>query len=156
VDSSLVQEWERLLTPEVAADTSDDGPPQPVDITADPKAFLARVRAQMHALVRALATKDYEAAVGCVASSDETPWDVERFESAMAMYYEEYDSLRFDHAARFPKHTVLLSEGPRQWSVQQVLVDPEGDNEWRLRGTIDLRDIELPEGPLVELLEVGV
>jgi len=155
VDSSLVQEWERMLTPEVA-EPSDDQPSRPLDITADPKAFLARVRAQMHALVRALATKDYEAAVGCVASSEEHSWDPDRFEAAMASFYEEYKNLRFDHAARFPKHTVLLSEGPRQWSVQQVLVDPEGDNEWRLRGWIDLRDIETPEGPLASLLEIGV
>ncbi len=170
VDSSLVQEWERMLAPDDATN-DDDGTPQPVDITADPKAFQARVRAQMHAFVRALANQDYEAAAMCIANSSDAPeaanasdaadavdelWDAARLEQAMAPYYAEYEQLRFDHAARFPKHTVLKLQGERQWTVQQVLCDPEGNDEWRVHGTIDLRGVDNPEGPMVQLLEIGI
>ncbi len=155
VDSSLVQEWERMLAPE-EEQTDDEGAPKPVDIAADPKAFMARVRAQMHALVRALASSDYEAAASCITDDPEEPWDATRLEEAMAGYYAEYQTLRFDHEARFPKYTVLKLQGERQWTVQQVLCDPEDNNEWRLQGEIDLRGVDNPEGPMIRLREVGI
>ena len=66
-DNSLLQFWQDMVDggrsevlpgPEVA----DLAPPKPKDVTTDKKAFLARIRAEMHAFVKALARMDYEEA----------------------------------------------------------------------------------------------
>jgi hypothetical protein len=154
VDTSLLQEWERMLHP--PAVEGEAAPAGPRDLSADPRAFAARVRAEMHALVRALAERDWEdAAVGTRLDPDD-PWPPERFAQAMAEYYAEYPTLRFDHGARFPKYTRIEPIADQRWRVQQVLVDPEEDNLWHIDGEIDLRGDGFPEGPLVTVRAIGV
>ena len=153
VDTSLLQEWERLLHPAVTAAEAVTAGPR--DLSADPRSFAARVRAEMHALVRALAERDWEdAAVGVRRDPDDL-WTPERFEAAMAPYYAEYPALRFDHSARFHKYTAIEPSGERQWTVSQVLVDPDDDCLWHVRGEIDLRDDGFPEGPLVAIRAIA-
>ncbi|MEZ4451482.1 MAG: DUF3516 domain-containing protein [Nannocystaceae bacterium] len=154
VDQSLLQEWEKMLEGE--ASSEGDVRSVPRDLARDPKAFAARVRAEMHALVRALAERDYAEAADLVRRDDDDLWTPERLEHALVDYYAEYPRIRFDHAARFPKHTLIRSTGARTWSVRQVLVDPEDDNSWVIEGEVDLRGAEVPEGPLVALRRVGV
>ncbi|MBZ5707855.1 DEAD/DEAH box helicase [Nannocystis pusilla] len=154
VDTSLLQEWERMLHPPVLE--GEAAPAGPRDLSADPRAFAARVRAEMHALVRALAERDWEdAAVGTRADPDD-PWPPERFAQAMAEYYAEYPTLRFDHGARFPKYTRIEAVADQRWRVTQVLVDPEEDNLWHIEGEVDLRGDGFPEGPLVMMRAIAV
>ncbi|WAS99565.1 DUF3516 domain-containing protein [Nannocystis poenicansa] len=154
VDTSLLQEWERMLHPPVSE--GEAAPVGPRDLSADPKAFAARVRAEMHALVRALAERDWEdAAVGTRADLED-PWTPERFAQAMAEYYAEYPTLRFDHGARFPKYTRIEPVADQVWRVTQVLVDPEEDNLWHIEGEVDLRGDGFPEGPLVKVRAIAV
>src|SRR5690606_16845873 len=138
VDQSLLQEWEKMLEPEAAGEGGDVRS-VPRDLARDPKAFAARVRAEMHALVRALAEREYVEAATLVRQSEDDPWTPERLELALVDYYAEYPKIRFDHAARFPKHTLIRGEGGRIWSVRQVLLDPEDDNAWVIEGEVDLR-----------------
>ena len=73
VDSSLLDEWERLRDPAYQARLVDPargrpaalGPPP---IWADPRAFAARLRNELHALLVALARKDPEAAAAALAT----------------------------------------------------------------------------------------
>lgn len=157
VDSSLIQEWERLMygeertvVPELAA---------PLDISRDPRAFRARVRAELHALVKALAEGDYEEAAACVApepaDEGDEPWDAARFADALAPFLEEHERLVFDHSARFADKTRVHADGRHRWDVSQVLVDPSGDNLWALTGVIDLRDDTAPTGPMIRLRAIS-
>jgi hypothetical protein len=59
VDASLLQAWEALRAPAAAA--AAQPAPRPFDLAQEPRALLARVRAELHALVRALAAGDWEA-----------------------------------------------------------------------------------------------
>lgn len=156
VDSSLVQEWERMLHPPAPTTTeAEQQPAGPRDLSADPKAFAARVRAEMHALVRALAERDWDDAAVGVRRDPQDPWPPERFQQAMAEYFADYPELRFDHGARFPKYTRIEEVGPQQWRVQQALVDPEDDLLWHVEGEVDLRDDGFPEGPIVAIRRIG-
>ena len=154
VDTSLLQEWERMLHPPVPA--GEVVPAGPRDLSADPRAFAARVRAEMHALVRALALRAWDDAAAFVRRDAADPWPAERFAQAMAEYYAEYPELRFDHGSRFPKFTTIEAVGDQQWRVSQVLVDPEDDNLWHVEGEVDLRGDGFPEGPIVYLRRIGV
>ncbi len=182
VDSSLLQEWESMLHGAAQQDVygaEADEPPRALDISADPKSFTARVRAELHSLVRALAAQDYEEAALSVRQpdhgpaedhlqeqkrgqrqeqeelQDQDPWTEERFEQALLPFYDQHERIIFDHRARFSEYTLLTEIEDHLWEVRQILLDPEGDNDWYIHGRIDLRDDTAPRGPLVTLIHVG-
>ena len=155
VDSSLVREWEAMLAP---GDDDGDGLPEPgrpIDISKDRRAFHARIRAELHHLVRALATEDHEAFAASLRVRDEADaWDARRVADAIAPFVDAWGPVRFDHGARVSSNTVIRPVGDHVWDVSQTLVDPEDSREWRIVGRVDLSDDADPDGPLVELLDV--
>jgi superfamily II RNA helicase len=162
-DSSLLEEWEGLLHPEVLVRTDRREKAREVlwyqELLADPKTFAARVRAEMHLLLRALAHREWEVAAGLVRHDPEEPethWDPERFEQALAPFFEEYGEIVFTPEARRHEYTQIRPAGDRVWEVAQVLLDPAGDHLWALQGTIDLREPDDVEGPLLHLRQVGL
>jgi hypothetical protein len=163
VDSSLVEEWEERMRPAAEGALDRSGrrpdrpapPPQPYDLARHPRALAARVRGELHQLVRALAARDWEAAVASVRPDPDDAWDEARFERELAPFFAEHERIVFEPRARSADKTVLRQEAPRRWSVQQVLCDPSGDDLWHLAGEIDLTDDRSPPGPLVRPLRVG-
>jgi superfamily II RNA helicase len=163
-DTSLLEEWESLLHPEwhwekPADREADLAKLRAYELLHDPRAFAARVRAEMQQLVRALAAGDWEEAARWLrpsAEAPENPWSPERLEAALAPFLEEYGEIVFTPEARQARYTVIEKTGPRTWEVSQVLVDPQGDDLWHLEGHVDLTSGQVPEGPLVELRRVGV
>ena len=151
-DNSLTKAWEAMVAGVDEAVVEIEA--RAVDVAANPKLFAARVRAEVHALVQALARRELDEAALLVRPDEDDPWTADRFAEALAPFDAIYDRLIFDHRARQPGFTRLDTEGPRQWRVRQVLCDPEGDDLWYLDGVIDLRGEATPEGPLVTLREI--
>ena len=151
-DSSLVQEWERRMGIETEEDVVDEGPP-PLD--HDRRAFEARVRAELRALVGALAADDLEEAAGLLRQVSGNVWTPGRLERELAEFYEAHERIVYDHNARARDNTQLTREGPGRWSVVQVLCDPSDENDFCLRGRIDLDQVYDPEGRLFALEEIG-
>lgn len=168
VDTSLLTEWEQLLH---GADTPVDDV-RKADISADRRAFTARVRAELHALVRALSRGDFDEAAAAVRPDEEQAWGAEALQAALAPFLEEHGQVGFDHRARQAWNTVLTPTGPHQWDVRQVLYPPtqvqvetydvEGhqDDEadvgaWAIVGKIDLREDTNPLGPIVRLMGIS-
>jgi hypothetical protein len=154
VDSSLVEAWERLMFGGDAL-VDRESPVPPFDLAADPRALEARVRVELGHVVRALADGDFEAAADWLRQNPDDPWDAARLDAALAPFLEDYGRLVFEPRTRKRAHTLLRQVGARQWDVVQVLVDPEGHNEWHLAGRVDLAGERDPEGPLVRLHHVG-
>ncbi|MGE5717585.1 MAG: DUF3516 domain-containing protein, partial [Acidobacteriota bacterium] len=171
-DASLLEEWERLRHPELllaekAAPAAESGRKEAewlTELMSNPRVFAARVRAEAQLLVRALARMDWEEAAERVWRSPETPdhegddgsrWDAERFEAAMAPFFEEYGELLSGAEARLHHLTSLKSTGPRQWEVTQTLLDPRGDHTWAVFAGIDLRDASAPDGPILRIQRIG-
>jgi superfamily II DNA/RNA helicase len=69
-DTSLLEEWEELLHPELRRAREGEHEAAEAlwirELIADPKTFGARVRAELHLLVRTLAARDWEAAAQSV------------------------------------------------------------------------------------------
>jgi hypothetical protein len=163
VDSSLLQEWESLIHPERRrqAPSVEEPPARPLDLALTPRAFRARVRSEMHSLVRALADRDYEEAARWVAAEPadpgaSEPWTPALLEQALAPFYNDHERVRFDPDARGAHYCRLEQTAPRVFEVNQVLCDPDGENDWFVEGIIDLRGERAPEGPLVRLRRIGV
>ncbi|HRE89626.1 MAG TPA: DUF3516 domain-containing protein, partial [Myxococcota bacterium] len=152
VDSSLIQEWEKLMYGEgaVASDVEEV-----VDISKDKKALRARIRAELHAIARALSIGDWEEAAAACWPDPEEPWTATRFEQAMAPFFEEHERLVFDHQARMADKTLVRQVGAFRWEVRQVLCDPTTENTWAIEGVVDLEEDRNPEGPMVRVGRVG-
>src|SRR5436190_10652312 len=66
VDSSLLDEWEKMRDPAYErAETKDVRPPgaEEVDITRDAKAFTSEIRTRVFTFLRGLVNEDYEQAL---------------------------------------------------------------------------------------------
>jgi hypothetical protein len=153
IDSSLVTEWESLVAPGPDAPAALPERREEKDITRDKKAFAARVRHELHALVRALATRDYEEAFASV--HPESSFGQAQIEGAMERYFEHYPALVSDARARESGRTILSELAPHLYRVRQVLVDPDDDNMWFVEGEIDLRADKAPSGVLLRLQHIG-
>ena len=169
VDSSLVEEWEDMLHPstDVAAPAYQPKTVRPLwHPSTNPRAFAARLRTEMHRLVKALATRDYDEATLIVApsssaapssspSSDDV-WTAERFAKALAPFHTEYGAIVFTPVARQTIHTHIKQVDTDLWQVQQTLLDPQDDNFWVVEGLVDLSDPTVgKDGPLVQVQRIG-
>ncbi|MBI5494446.1 MAG: DUF3516 domain-containing protein [Deltaproteobacteria bacterium] len=153
VDKSLVEEWESLRTP---VEALPEGKPRPPPSLADnPRLLRARIRGEVHHLVKTLSEKDWTAAALALAESSREEWTPVHLEEAMKAYFADYPSLRMDHDARSPRLTLVTETGPRCWDVRQTLLDPEGDGTWFLDCVVDLQGRTGAEGPLLGLRRIG-
>jgi hypothetical protein len=165
VDSSLLEEWERMRDAgyEPAA-ASEAGPPplreaEPPDVTRDAKAFTAAVRTRAFAFLRAWSIGKDEAALEAIdapGDGDGVAWTAERLRAAREAHRAEHGALRLDPEARNLRHThVAPSEDGARWRVQQMLVDTEGHNDWVLELDVDLAASRETGEPVVQLLRLG-
>jgi len=161
-DTSLLEEWESMLHPELLLEEEKQEEARQAlriyELFHDPRAFAARIRAELHQLVRELSQHNYEEAAFSVRQDPDHPeelWTAERLEQAMAPFYTEYEEVVFNEEARYSQHTRIEPTGNRTWDVSQVLLDPEGDNLWSIQGSVDLREGKNFEGPLVRLRRIG-
>ncbi len=164
VDTSLIEEWETLLHPELRTthQVADAHAAHRLlvleELLANPRVLTARVRAEMHRLVRSLTGRAWEEAAEMVRTDPADPaaaWPAERLEAAMAPFFERFGTLVFDARARLAEHTQMTPTGDRTWRVIQVLLDPEDENLWYLEGAVDLRRPEAVDGPLVALTAIA-
>lgn len=143
VDSSLLDEWERLKNPfelfEPAPQRDELEPLGSSDITKDEKAFTVLVRNEVFRLVRALSRHDWAEAARITSSSPEQEsTEAARIQSAFAPYLAVHSVVRVDPEARSPKHTTVDRSNADTWLVRQILLDAEEDNDWFFDAKIDL------------------
>jgi superfamily II RNA helicase len=141
VDSSLLDEWERLQNP---TDAPREAAPQAV--TRNVRAFRVQVRNALFRRVELMARHK----VDVLAQLDpEIDWA-----STLDEYYASHDSIGTDAAARGPAHFVL-SEGPQTWRVRQILADPAGDNDWSITALVDLEASDEAGEAVVKVTNFG-
>ena len=148
VDSSLLEEWERMRDPGYVAPARAGEPLRPPrsegpeDFTRDTKAFTAAVRTRVFAFLRAWAIGKDEAALealGAPAGGDGQPWTAVRLRAAREAHRAEHGSVRLDPEARNLRHThVTPADDGSSWRVEQMLVDAEGLNDWVAELEVDI------------------
>jgi hypothetical protein len=157
VDASLVEEWQLLMDTPTGSETSAAAEPgRPPSIADDPRALRARIREELHTLVAALARRDLETAAELVRSDAESPWTKERFAEATAPYFAEHAAIDLTPRARQTANTAIREIEHRLWEVHHKIIDPEGDEDWGIEATVDLRTPCDESGPLIELRRIGV
>jgi len=164
VDSSLLEEWEKMRNPAYqAAETKELRPPgaeaAAADITRDTKAFTAAIRNRIFSFLRGLVNGDFEQALthlSVVEDPDGQPWTAERLKHLLETYNADHERLCLDPNARNLRHTyVLPSEDKRTWRVQQMLVDPEEHNDWVAEFEVELAPSRQTAEPFLKLRRIG-
>jgi hypothetical protein len=164
VDSSLLDEWEKLRDPNYQrAEAREARPPgaeeAAQDVTRDTRAFTAGIRQRIFTFLRGLVNEDFEAAMGGLNSPNDAegqPWTAERLQQALEAYFVDHGRICLDPEARNVRHTyVAPSEDKKTWRVQQMLVDPEGHNDWAAEFTVDLMASRQAAGPVLSLRRVA-
>ncbi|MEO3809019.1 DUF3516 domain-containing protein [Sphaerisporangium sp. B11E5] len=127
VDSSLLDEWEKLQNP------TDDALDRPVEettrpVTANRRAFRVLVRNAMFRLVELAARERYDD----LEAAADIDW-----EDALAAYYEEHEEILTGPNARGPA-LLMIEEEKDLWNVRQILDDPAGHHDWGISAQVDL------------------
>lgn len=178
VDSSLLDEWERMRNPDYQPlEQGEVRPPGAEeaarDITRDQQAFTAALRTVIFSFLRAVANQDYVGALDLIelpaaeadatAASGEivetapvaTLWTPDTLRLAAEAYEEARGYFRLDPEARNKRHTYLRRpEEGKVWQIEQMLIDAEEQNDWVAEFTTDLarcRELERPVLKLVAL-----
>jgi superfamily II RNA helicase len=133
IDSSLLDEWERLRNPDASGQVTvpDDKPPA---VTGNRRAFRVLVRNAMFRRVELAALRRYDDLGGFDADAG---WDAEAWQEALEPYWAEHDEIRTGPDARGPA-LLLIEEGPEHWRVRQIFDDPAGDHDWGISADVDL------------------
>ena len=135
-------------------------PEEPPDVTRDPKAFTAAIRTRVFAFLRAWSIGDDEAAVALIDApedGDGAPWTPARLKASREAHRAEHSGLRLDPEARNLRHTsVAVAKDKASWGVQQMLIDPEGLNDWTAEVEIGLAASREAGQPVLRLLRLGL
>jgi hypothetical protein len=131
----------------------------PADITRDRDAFLRQIRTLIFNFLRNWQCGEPETAIEQLFHREDAagqPWTPERLEAAYEAYLREHERLCLDPEARNRRHTYLdTAPAPRAWRVQQMLVDPQGLNDWVAEFTVDLPASRRAEAPALRLERIG-
>ncbi|MHC9046351.1 DEAD/DEAH box helicase [Microbacterium saperdae] len=134
VDSSLLDEWEELVSGVIPAHGGDEPivPPAPKRLTSNVRAFRILVRNELFRRVQLAAREDVDA-----LSELDPAFGADAWSDALDGYFDDHDEILTGPDARSSK-LLLLTEGAETWTVRQILDDPAGDHDWGISATVDL------------------
>jgi superfamily II RNA helicase len=164
VDSSLLDQWEKMRDPNFQrAETKEVRPPGAEeleqDITRDEKAFTAAIRNRIFAFLRGLVIEDFAQALTHLSSendADGAPWTPERLRTILEAFHAEHERICLDPNARNTRNTyVIPSDDKKTWRVQQMLIDPDGDNDWVAEFEVGLGESRKSNEPHIRLRRIG-
>ncbi|MFN3949460.1 DEAD/DEAH box helicase [Microbacterium sp.] len=147
VDSSLVDEWEQLINPAEDPD-APVVPPAPPSILTNRRAFIVLVRNEMFRRVQLAALQRDDELVELDPGVD---WP-----ATLDAYFDEHDEIGTGGAARSSALVVIdeSSAADGVWRVEQIIDDPAGDHDWRIRAEVDLAASEEEGTAIVRVTEV--
>jgi hypothetical protein len=151
VDSSLLDEWEEMVNPREALAHDEIVPPTLRTLTANERAFRIMVRNELFRRVE-LAARDDADALGALDAG--SGWDADRWGEALDRYYDEYDAIGTDAAARGPQ-MLQVEQLPTVWRVRQIFADPEGDHDFGISAVVDLASSDERGEAVVTVTAVG-
>jgi hypothetical protein len=153
VDSSLLDEWERLRNP--SDSDSDSGSAsagdRPTLVTSNVRAFRVLVRNALFHRVKLAALGDYDSLGALDADSG---WDASAWAEVLDDYFEVYDEIGTGSEARGPG-LLIIEQHPGSWAVRQILDDPAGDHDWGISAVVDLAASDEAGSAVLRITDVG-
>ncbi|CDO08282.1 DUF3516 domain-containing protein [Mycolicibacterium cosmeticum] len=147
VDSSLLDEWEKLTSGELPEAAPVTVPVRA--LTANDRAFTAMVRNALFRRVELFARRRW-AELGALDGG----WSAQRWEELGSAYYAEHDEVGTGADARGPA-LLIFDRQPDVWRVRQILDDPAGDHDWGFEIEVDLAASDEEGSPVVRMTGAG-
>jgi superfamily II RNA helicase len=149
VDSSLIDEWERLRNPvEEAEHLAADRPPA---VTGNKRAFRVLVRNALFRRVELAALRRWDE-LGELDGED--GWDDQAWADALGPYFAEHSDIGTGADARGPA-MLIIEERPGEWLARQIFDDPAGDHDWGFSATVDLAASDEAGVAVVRVTSIG-
>jgi hypothetical protein len=167
IDSSLLDEWEKLSQTHPVTARSDAAINQAMrtgdadvnDVTRDSKTFIRLIRNEAFTFLRSLAMGDDVAAASQFAPflrETDHRWTAPELETLMNQYHQDHHHISLEPEARNSRHTYVKTDPTKKsWQVQQVIVDPEGANDWIVEFEVDLVRSREMEQPVMTLIKIA-
>jgi hypothetical protein len=149
VDSSLIDEWERLRNPLSDADSAVEA--RPATVTSNLRAFRVLVRNALFHRVRLAAQEEYEELGALDADSG---WGADAWADALEGYFEAHEEIGTGPDARGPA-LLIIDQRPDQWVVRQIFDDPAGDHDWGIGAVVDLGGSDEAGSAVLRITDVG-
>lgn len=172
-DSSLLEEWENMMTDDVdqlIADHESIAPPEPPKLTDTKGVFEVMVRNAMFHRVQ-LFGDEQDARLESLdyLPDGAIPFTSDNWGDALDEFFNQYEDLDDSPAARAPEFFRVntapqLAAGEMAdvgatagdfWVVSQVLVDPDGNHDFALNAVVHLDASNEQGSPAVTTLSVG-
>jgi superfamily II RNA helicase len=150
VDSSLIDEWERLRNPSAEPEAPvDDRPPA---VTRNLRAFRVLVRNALFRRVELAALRRYEDLGELDA---EAGWDADAWEEALEPYFAEHNEIGTGPDARGPALLIIDTTQPGYWILRQIFDDPAADHDWGISAMVDLAASDEAGTAVLTVTDIG-
>lgn len=151
VDSSLIDEWERLRNPSDVAEVAAVLDDRPLAVTRNTRAFRVLVRNALFRRVELAALRRWHDLGELDGGSG---WDADSWAEALEPYFEAYDGIGVGPNARGPA-LLMVEQGRDRWTVRQILDDPDGDHDWGISAEVDLAASDEAGAAVIRVTDVG-
>ncbi len=152
VDSSLLDEWEQLTSPDQPHDVPVAVPARPRPLTGNERAFTAMVRNALFRRVELFARRRW-ADLGELDSG--SGWTAQRWQEIGDAYFEEHADVGIGADARGPA-LLMVDRQPGVWRVRQLLDDPACDHDWVIVAEVDLDASDEEGAAVIRLVDAGL
>ncbi|HET7013397.1 MAG TPA: DUF3516 domain-containing protein [Streptosporangiaceae bacterium] len=156
VDSSLLDEWERLANPDAAQggpggqSQLDEAPPP---VTGNRRAFRILVRNAMFRRVELASLRHWEELGELDAEAD---WDADAWAEALEPYFAQHGEISTGADARGPAMLIIDDSDRDVWRVRQIFDDPDGDHDWGFSAEVDLNGSDEAGEAVIWITSVGL
>ncbi len=151
VDSSLLDEWEQLTSPDQPHDAPVAVPARPRPLTGNERAFTAMVRNALFRRVQLFARRRWHDLGELDGGAG---WTAERWAEVGLGYFAEHDDLGTGADARGPA-LLIIDRQPGAWRVRQILDDPAGDHDWGIDVEVDLEASDDAGAAVLRVTDAG-
>ncbi len=150
VDSSLLDEWEKLRDASLAEAVvaADATPPS---VTSNVRAFRVLVRNALFRRVELASLRRFDELGELDAASG---WDADAWEDVLDEYFEAHSDIGTGADARGSAY-LIIETGASEWTVRQIFEDPAGDHDWGISAVVDLAASDEAGTAVLRVTDVG-
>ena len=151
VDSSLLDEWEQLTSPDQPLTAPTQVPARPRPLTGNERAFTAMVRNALFRRVELFARRRFHDLGELDAGSG---WTADRWQEVIGDYFAQHQDVGLGADARGPA-LLIIDRRPGAWRARQILDDPAGDHDWGIEVEVDLEASDEEGAAVLRVIDAG-